>query len=122
MGEELSIPRHSIDPCDSIILMPSSGIVFPLEHVIHPAAAAREDGDGPLTTVCVINNLWRQRQWGGSGAEGADCWWGQAGTLGRRAAPPGDRWRLERATRLAVAAATEYFWLFIWKCSKNSNP
>ncbi len=86
--------------------------------MIHPAAAAGEDSDGPLTTVCVINSLWQQLQWGGSGAKGADCWWGRAGMLGGRAAPLGDRWRWGRATRLAVAAATEYFWLFIWGCSK----
>jgi hypothetical protein len=50
-----------------------------------------EDSDGPSMTVCVINNLWRRRQWGGSGAKGANHWWGQAGMLGGRAAPPGDR-------------------------------
>jgi hypothetical protein len=94
--------------------MPSSSIVFPLEHVIHPAAAAGEDSDGLSTTVGVINNLWQQWQLGGSGAEGADRWWGRAGTLGGRAAPPGDGWWRGRATRLAAAAATEYFWLFIW--------
>ncbi len=93
MGEELSIPRHSIDPRDTIILTPFSGIAFPLEHLIHPAAVAGEDGDGLLTTVSANNGLWRQRQWGGSGAEGADRWGGRWGALGGRAAPPGDRWR-----------------------------
>ncbi len=118
MGEELSILQHSINPRDTIILTPSSGIIFPLERMIHPAAAVGEDGDGPLRTVCVINGLWRQRQWGGSGAEGADCWWGGGGMLGGRAVPPGDKWRRGRATRLAAAAATEYFRLFIWGRSK----
>jgi hypothetical protein len=68
-----------------------------------------EDGDGPSTIVCVINNLWQQRQWGGSGAKGADHWWGWAGRLGGTVAPPGDRWRRGRVTRLAAVAATEYF-------------
>jgi hypothetical protein len=113
VGEELSILQHSINPGDTIILMPSSGIIFPLEHVIHPAAAAGEDGDGLSTVVCVINDLWRQQQWGGSGAKGADCWWSRAGTLGGRAVPPGDRWRRGRATRLAAVAATKYFWIFL---------
>ncbi len=31
--------------------------------MIHPAAAAGEDGDGPLMTVSVNNGLWRRRQW-----------------------------------------------------------
>ncbi len=63
MGEELNIPRRSIDPRDTIILMPFSSIAFPLEHVIHPAAAAGEDGDGPLTRVSANNGLWWRRQW-----------------------------------------------------------
>ncbi len=69
-----------------------------------------------------MGGLWRQQQWGGSGAKGADCWWGWAGTLGGRAAPPGDRWQQGTATRLAAAAATEYFWLFIWEHSKFLTP
>jgi hypothetical protein len=63
VGEELSIPQHSIVPHNTIILTPFSSIAFPLEHVIHPAAAAGEDGDGPSTTVSANNGLWRQRQW-----------------------------------------------------------
>ncbi len=31
--------------------------------MIHPAAAAGEDGDGPLTSVSANNGLWRRRQW-----------------------------------------------------------
>jgi hypothetical protein len=31
--------------------------------VIHPAAAAGEDGDGPSTMVSANNGLWRRRQW-----------------------------------------------------------
>ncbi len=31
--------------------------------MIHPAAAAGEDGDGLSTTVSANNGLWRQRQW-----------------------------------------------------------
>ncbi len=80
MGEELNILRHSIDPRDTIILTPFSSIAFLLEHVIHPAAAAGEDGDGPSTTVSANNGLWRRRQWGGSGAEGLDRW----GVVGER--------------------------------------
>ncbi len=109
MGEELSIPRHSIDPRNTIILTPFSGIANPLEHVIHPAAAAGEDGDGPSTTVSANNGLWRRLQWGGSGAEGADRWGGRWRALGGRAVPPGDRWWRGRATRLAAAEAMEYF-------------
>ncbi len=71
MREELSIPQHSIDPRDTIILMPSSGILFPLEHVIHPAAAAGEDGDGQSMTVCVINACGGD----GSGEEAAQRGW-----------------------------------------------
>ncbi len=63
MGEELNIPRRSIDPRDTIILTSFSSIAFPLEHVIHPVAAAGEDGDGPSTTVSANNGLWRRRQW-----------------------------------------------------------
>jgi hypothetical protein len=63
VGEELNIPRRSIDPRDTKILTTFSSIAFPLEHLIHPAAAAGEDGDGPLTTVSVNNGLWLQRQW-----------------------------------------------------------
>ncbi len=63
MGEELNIPRRSIDPHDTIILTPFSSIAFPLEHLIHPAAAAGEDGDGPSTTVSANNGLWLRRQW-----------------------------------------------------------
>jgi hypothetical protein len=61
--EELNIPRRSINPRDTIILTPFSSIAFPLEHVIHPAAAAGEDGDGPSTKVSANNSLWRRRQW-----------------------------------------------------------
>jgi hypothetical protein len=53
VGEVLSIPRHSVNPCNIIPLQPSCSIVFPLEHVVHPAVAAGEDGDGLLTAVCV---------------------------------------------------------------------
>ncbi len=63
MGEELNILRRSIDPRDTIILMPFSSVAFPLEHVIHTAAAAGEDGDGPSRTVSANNGLWRRRQW-----------------------------------------------------------
>ncbi len=63
MGEERNIPQRSIDPRNTIILTPFSSIAFPLEHVIHPAAAAGEDGDGPSTTVSANNSLWRRRQW-----------------------------------------------------------
>ena len=31
----MSIPQHSIYPCDSILLTPFSGVIFPLEG-IHP--------------------------------------------------------------------------------------
>ncbi len=72
MREELNIPRRSIDPRNTIILTPFSSIAFPLEHVIHPAAAAGEDGDRLLTMVSANNGLWQQQQWGGSGAEGLD--------------------------------------------------
>jgi hypothetical protein len=61
--EELNIPRRSIDPRDNIILMLFSSIAFSLEHVIHPAAAAGEDGDGLSMTVGVNNGLWRRQQW-----------------------------------------------------------
>jgi hypothetical protein len=114
VGEELSIPRHSIDPRATIVLTLFSGIAFPLEHVIHPAEAAGEDGDGPSTTLSANKGLWRRWQWGGSGAEGADRWGGRWRALGGKAAPPGDRWRRGRATRSAAAAAMEYFQLFIW--------
>ncbi len=79
MGEELSIPRHSIDPCDTIILTPFSGITFPLEHVIHPAAAAGEDVDGP-STMSVNNGLWRQWHW----EEVAPRGWIVGGVVGER--------------------------------------
>jgi hypothetical protein len=102
VGEELSIPRYSIDPRDTITLAPFSGIAFPLEHVIHPAAVAGEDGDRPSMTVSANNGLWRQRQWGGSSAEGVDRWGGCWRALGGRAVPPGDRWRRGRATQSAV--------------------
>ncbi len=77
--------------------------------MIHPGAAAGEDGDGPSTTVCLINGWWRRWQWGGSSAKGADDWWGRVGMLGGRAAPSGDRWQQGRAWRLAAVAATECF-------------
>ncbi len=63
MGEELNIPQHSINPRDTIILKPFSSIAFPLEHLIHPAAAAGEDGDGPSMTVSANNGLWLRQQW-----------------------------------------------------------
>jgi hypothetical protein len=99
VGEELNIPQHSIDPRDTIILMPFSSIAFPLEHVIHPTAAAGEDGDGPLMMVSANNDLWWRWQWGGSGAEGLDHWGDCWRALGGRAAPPGDRWRWGRASK-----------------------
>jgi hypothetical protein len=110
VGEELNIPQCSIDPRDTIILTPFSSIAFPLEHVIRPAGAAGEDGDGPSTTVSANNGLWWQRQWGGSGTEGLDCWGGRWRALGGRAAPPGDRWRRGRASKSAVAATMECFY------------
>jgi hypothetical protein len=63
VGEELNIPRRSIDPRATIILTPFSSIAFPLEHLIYPAAAAGEDGDGPSMTVSANNGLWLRRQW-----------------------------------------------------------
>jgi hypothetical protein len=108
VGEELSILQQSINPHDTIILTPFSGIAFPLEHMVHLAAAAGKDGDEPLA-VSANNGLWRQWQWGGSGAEGVDCWGGRWQALGGRAVPLGDRWRRGRATRSAAVAAMVYF-------------
>ena len=42
--------------------------------------------------------------------EGLDRWGGRWRAVGGRAAPPGDRWRRGRASKLAVVATMECFY------------
>jgi hypothetical protein len=96
VGEELNIPRRSIDPRDTIILTPFSSIAFPLEHVIHPAAAAGEDGECKqrlvaATAVGVDGFIYFRRCGVGGGRGGeAPTRWIVNGVVGERGVSKGD--------------------------------